>query len=160
MSYQKRGPIMVANKLVTLLLATAALGCRDEAKQIVVVHLTQMRADAINSFDAGGNQKARADAFAREVLRAVVGNPDCGPILIARDVQGRAGDPLQDLVRRPHWDLTIAYSDEDEGQSWMLAGDGYKVLREGMGSAQDIGRAVCLQSREADEDGPGRVSAR
>jgi hypothetical protein len=29
-----------------------------------------------------------------------------------------------------------------------------------MGSAQDIGRAVCLQSREADEDGPGRVSAR
>jgi len=34
-----------------------------------------------------------------------------------------------------------------------------KVLREGMGSAQDIGRAVCLQGREADEDGPEIVSA-
>ena len=151
---------MVANKLVTLLLATAALGCRDEAKQIVVVHLTQMRADAINSFDAGGNQKAQADAFAREVLRAVVGNPDCAPILIARDAPAHDGDPLQDLMRRPHWDLTIAYSDEDEGQSWVLAGDGYKVLREGVGSARDIGQSVCQQIRGAYESGVGIVSVR
>ena len=151
---------MVANKLVALLLATAALGCRDEAKQIVVVHLMHMRADAINSFGAGGSQKAQADAFAREVLRAVAGNPDCAPILIARDAQARDSDPLQDLMRRPHWNLTIAYSDEDEGQSWVLAGDGYKVLREGVGSAHDIGQAVCLQSRDAEGDGPGRVSAR
>src|ERR1700756_5813405 len=46
----KRGPIMVANKLAALLLATAALGCRDEGKQIVIVHLMHMRADALNSF--------------------------------------------------------------------------------------------------------------
>lgn len=151
---------MVTRILVAMLLATAALGCRDEGKQIVIVHLMQMRADALNSFGAGGSQTAQAEAFAREVLRAVGTNADCGPILIARDAQGRASDPLQDLARRPHWDLTIAYSDEDEGQSWLLAGDGYKVLREGVGSAQDIGRAICLQRREAEGDGPGRVSAR
>jgi hypothetical protein len=151
---------MVARIFVAVLLATAALGCRDEGKQIVVVHLMQMRADALNAFGTGGSQTARAEAFAREVVRAVVTNADCGTILIARDVQGRNSDPLQDLVRRPHWDLTIAYSDEDQGQSWMLAGDGYKVLREGMGSAQDIGRAVCQQSRDAEGDGPGLVSAR
>jgi hypothetical protein len=150
---------MVAKILVAVLLATAALGCRDEGKQIVIVHLMQMRADALNAFGAGGSQTAQAEAFAREVLRAVVANPDCGAILIARGVQGDS-DPLKDLMRRPHWDLTIAYSDEDEGQSWLLAGDGYKVLREGIGIAQDIGRALCRQSRDAEEDGPGLVSAR
>jgi hypothetical protein len=151
---------MVARKLVAVLLATVALGCRDEGKQIVVVHLMQMRADALNTFGTGGSQTAQAEAFAREVLRAVATNPDCGPILIARDVQGRAGDPLQDLVRRPHWELTIAYSDEDEGQSWMLAGDGYKILHEGVGSAQDIAQSVCLQNRGTEGNGSGRVSAR
>ncbi|HEY4169689.1 MAG TPA: hypothetical protein VGM96_23060 [Reyranella sp.] len=150
---------MVARIFVAALLATAALGCRDDGKQIVIVHFMQMRADALNSFGTGGSQAAQAEAFAREVVRAVAANPDCGAILIARDVQARDGDPLQDLLRRPHWDLTIAYSDEDDRQSWMLAGDGYKVLREGIGSAQDIGGAVCLQGREADGDGREIVSA-
>jgi hypothetical protein len=80
--------------------------------------------------------------------------------LIAREVQGRKWDLVQDLLRRPHWDLTIAWSDDDETQSWALATDGYtKILREGIGSALDISQAVCLQGREADEEGPEIVSA-
>jgi hypothetical protein len=94
------------------------------------------------------------------VLRAVMTDADCHSILVAREVQGRAGHPLQDLLRRPHWDLTIAWWAEDDRQSWVLATDGYQVLREGTGSAQDIGRAVCLQSGEAEGDSSDRVSAR
>jgi hypothetical protein len=151
---------MVAKKLVALLLATAALGCRDEGRQIVIVHLLRMRPEAIDLIAAGEAQKGRAEAFEQAVLHAVTTNADCGSILIARDVQARDGDPLQDLLRRRHWDLTIAWMAEDDRQSWALATDGYKVLREGTGDAQEIGRAVCLQSREAEGNGSGRVSAR
>ena len=147
---------MIAKKIVALLLTMGALACREEGKQIIVVHL---RTDAFENAGASETQ-VRAGAFEQAVLRAVATSSDCGPILIARDIQGRRWDLVQDLLRRPHWDLTIAWADDDDRQSWALATDGYtKVLREGMGSAQDIGRAVCLQGREADEDGPEIVSA-
>jgi hypothetical protein len=141
---------MVAKTLVALLFATAVMGCRGDGKQIVIVHLLQDR--------AGVADYLAAEAFAEAVIRAVLTNPDCGPVLIARN-QRRDSDPLQDLMRRPHWDLTIAWDAEDMRQSWMLAAD-YKVLREGTGGAQDIGRAVCLQSGEADGASPGMASAR
>jgi hypothetical protein len=147
---------MVTRIFIAVLLAMAALGCRDEGKQIVIVHLVQMRIDVIETLA----RKERPEAFEQAVLRAITTQSDCGSILVARDVQGRDGDPLKDLLRRPHWDLIVAWTAEDERQSWVLATDGYRVLREGTGSAQDIGRAVCLQSREAEGDGSGRVSAR
>lgn len=147
---------MIAKKIVALLLAMGALACREEGKQIVIVHL---RTDALENAAAGEPQVDRAGAFEQAVLRAVAASSDCGPILIAREVQGRRWDLVEDLLRRPHWDLTIAWSDDDERQSWALATDGYtRILREGMGSAQDIGQAVCLQGREADGDGPEIVS--
>jgi hypothetical protein len=149
---------MIAKKIVALLLMMAALACREEGKHIVIVHL---HTDAIEDVAAGETQVGRAGAFEQAVLRAVVASPDCGPILIAREVQGSRWDLVQDLLRRPHWDLTIAWVDNDDRQSWALATDDYKrVLSEGMGSAQDISRAVCLQSREADGDDPGKVSVR
>jgi hypothetical protein len=152
---------MVTRTIVALLLATAALGCRDDGKQIVIVHLLQTRADAVDYLAVNEIQIGRAEAFEQAVIRTVATSRDCGPILIARGGQGRDAGPVQDdLVRRPHWDLTIAWIADDTRQSWVLAGDGFKVLREGMGSAQDIGRAVCLQSSEAGGGGPGRVSAR
>jgi len=148
---------MIAKKIVALLLTMGALACREEGRQIVIVHL---RTDALENAAAGEPQVDRAGAFEQAVLRAVAARSDCGPILIAREVQGRRWDLVEDLLRRPHWDLTIAWSDDDERQSWVLATDGYtKILREGMGSAQDIGQAVCLQGREADGDGPEIVSA-
>ncbi len=148
---------MIAGKIVALLLTMGALACREEGKQIVVVHL---RTDGLENPGASETQVGRAGAFEQAVLRAVATSSDCGPILIARDIQGRRWDLVQDLLRRPHWDLTIAWADGEERQSWALATDGYtKVLRQGMGSAQDIGRAVCLQGREADGDGPEIVSA-
>ena len=150
---------MVAKRLIALLLATGVLGCRDEGKQIVIVHLLQMRADAIETVAAGGPQKGRPEAFEQAVIREVVTNPDCGSVLIARDARARDADPLQDLMRRPHWDLTIAWLADEEKQSWVLAADGHRVLREGTGSAPDISRAICLQSREA-EAGSDKVSAR
>jgi hypothetical protein len=151
---------MVARIFVAVLLATAALGCRDEGKQIVIVHLMQERADAVDYLAVSEIQRGRAEAFEQAVIHVVLSEPECGPILVARDVARRDGDPLQDLLRRPHWDLTIAWVADDTRQSWMLATDGYKVLREGVGSAQDIGRAVCLQRRDAEGDAAGRVSAR
>ena len=148
---------MIAKKIVALLLTMGALACREEGKQIVVVHL---RTDVLENAAAGGAQVDRASAFEQAVLRAVATRSDCGPILIAREVQGRRWDLVEDLLRRPHWDLTIAWSDDDETQSWALATDGYtKILREGIGSALDISQAVCLQGREADEEGPEIVSA-
>jgi hypothetical protein len=149
---------MVAKRLIASLLCTAVLGCRDEGKQIVIVHLLQMRADAVETVAAGELQKGRAEAFEQAVIREVVASPDCGPILIARYGRVRDGDPLQDLMRRPHWDLSIGWVPNEERQNWLLAADGYRVLREGTGSAQEIGRAVCLQSRDAEARGD-RVSA-
>ena len=149
---------MVTKRLIALLLTTAVLGCREEGKQIVIVHLLHIRADTVEAVAAGEPQMGRAEAFEQAIIREVKAGSDCGPILIARDVQAREGGPLQDLMRRPHWDLTISWMADDEGQSWMLAADGYKVLREGTGSAPEIGRAVCLQGREADGDGPEIVS--
>ena len=144
------GAVMVTRTLIALLLATAVLGCRDEGRQIVVVHLHQVGADPQDwGASAGDAQRAQPEAFERAVIREVAGNPDCGSILIAREVQAGDRDPLHDLMRRPHWDLSIAFVVDDDRQAWMLAADGYKALREGVGTAQDIAQAVCRQGAEA-----------
>src|SRR5579872_882649 len=108
---------MVAKRLIALLLATAVLGCRDEGKQIVIVHMLEMRADAVETVAAGELQQGRAEAFEQAVIREVAAAPDCGPILIARYAPVRDGDPLQDLMRRPHWDLSIAWVADEERHS-------------------------------------------
>lgn len=73
---------MIAKKIVALLLAMGALACREEGKQIVIVHL---RTDALENAAAGEPQVDRAGAFEQAVLRAVAASSDCGPILIARE---------------------------------------------------------------------------
>jgi hypothetical protein len=149
---------MVTRTIIALLLATAVLGCRDEGRQIVVVHLHQVGADPQDwGAPASDAHRAQPEAFERAVIREVAGNPDCGSILIAREVQAGDRDPLHDLARRPHWDLSIAFVVDDDRHSWMLAGDDYRVLREGIGTARDIAQAVCLQGGEA-LAGASRVS--
>ena len=135
---------MTAKALCALLASLSLLGCRDEAKEIVLVDSRLRHAHPAACADcAGRDAREQADDFEHAVAADAGHEPGCAGIVIVEDRALHAG-PVYQPVRQPHWVLAIRYVPSGESQTWLLAHNVTGVVRGyGQGTGPEIAHALC-----------------